>query len=396
MRERSDIGPWGGRAILHVDMDAFFAAIEQLDRPEWRGRPVVVGHRGGRGVVSAASYEARHYGVHSAMPSARAVALLPDDAVWASPRFDRYREISARVRSVLGSVTPHVEQTSIDEAYLDVTPSTARPEDPVAAAGHIQRDVDALGLSCSIGVATSKTLAKIASDRDKPHGLTIVRPGDEAAFLAPLPVGAMPGIGSVTARRLAEHGLTTLGELARLDDASACDLLGSWGPDLVSRARGVDPSPVRAGSPAKSVSRESTFGTDVRTEAEVRTALRGLSASLSARLRGKGLAGRTLTVKLRYSDFTTRTVSRTVARPLSGEDALFDAACQALHSVWTPGTGLRLLGVGVSNLERSAEQLGLFADADPCDDRLGASLERIRERFGPHAVDVGFAHEEEG
>lgn len=382
---------WSGRAILHVDMDAFFASVEQLDHPEWRGKPLVVGGSPeGRGVISAASYEARRYGVRSAMSAARAKALLPPGAVWVRGSHERYREMSRRIRKVFETFTPHVEQASIDEAYLDVSPSPGRPDDPALIAADIQAEVDALGLSCSVGVASTKTVAKIASDRDKPHGLTIVRPGEESAFLAPLPLRDMPGIGSVSAGRLAAHGIRTLGDVARLDQATATALLGSWGPGLVARARGEDASPVRAGAPAKSVSRETTFATDIRTDAEITRAVRELSASVAGRLARKGLSGRTVTVKLRYSDFTTRTVSRTVSRPVHREDELFGLAAEALRSAWTPGTGLRLLGVGVSNLERRAEQLDLFAEpGDGRDDRLAASIERIRERFGPHAVDMG-------
>ncbi|MDZ4180682.1 MAG: DNA polymerase IV, partial [Coriobacteriia bacterium] len=177
---------WTGRAILHVDMDAFFASVEQLDHPEWRGRPVIVGGSPeGRGVVSAASYEARVFGIHSAMPSAQAARLCPH-AVWARGNFDRYHELSRQVCEILASVSPRVQQVSIDEAYVDATPSDRRPNDPVELARSIQQQVDALGLSCSIGVAASKTVAKIASDHQKPHGITVVLPGAEAAFLAPL------------------------------------------------------------------------------------------------------------------------------------------------------------------------------------------------------------------
>lgn len=381
---------WNDRAILHVDMDAFFAAVEQLDHPEWRGLPVVVGGSPqGRGVISAASYEARRYGVRSATPSATAQRLLPPEAVWAPGRFDRYREVSAMVLEVFLAQTPHVEQTSIDEAYLDVTPTAGRPDDPVSVARRIQATVDDIGLSCSVGVASSKTVAKIASDRDKPHGLTVVRPGSEASFLAPLPVGLMPGIGGVSARRLVDHGVTTLGELAALDDTVARDLLGSWGPDLTSRARGVDSSAVRPSSRVRSVSRERTFPHDVRSESEVGVALKDICGQVSSRLRRKGMAGRTVTVKLRYSDFTTRTVSRTLPAATDDSAEFGPVAASLLRSVWVPGTGLRLLGVGLSNLERPAEQLGLFARDGSGRDGLSESLERIRERFGEHAVDVG-------
>ncbi|TLM79490.1 MAG: DNA polymerase IV [Actinobacteria bacterium] len=387
-------GLWKGRAVLHVDMDAFFASVEQLDHPEWRGRAVVVGGSPqGRGVIAAASYEARAYGVHSAMSAARAARLLPADAVWARGNFERYAQVSAAIRALFEAETPHVRMASVDEAYLDVTPSEARPEHPVAVARRLIDAVDAMGLSCSVGVATSATVAKIASDRDKPHGLTVVPPGTEAEFLAPLAVGLMPGVGAVSQERLVSHGVLTLGDLAALDDATARDLVGSGGPDLVRRARGVDPTPVRPREAAKSVSREHTFATDLREEGEVLAELTRLTDEVCARMRRKGVAGRTVTVKLRYSDFTTRVASRTVATATDSPEAVLAAARETLRSAWTPGTGLRLLGVGVSHLVDPAEQLDLFGEADAerrgRDERLGSSLEAIRERFGDGAVGVG-------
>lgn len=383
---------WLGRAVLHVDMDAFFASIEQLDHPEWRGRPVVVGGSPeGRGVIAAASYEARRYGVRSAMPAAQAAKRLPPDAVWAPGRYERYSEMSHAVRVLFRAETPRVEMASVDEGYLDVTPTDAWPEHPVTVARRIQAEVDAMGLSCSVGVATSKTVAKIASDHDKPHGLTVVAPGAEEGFLAPLPVGLMPGVGRVAEERLLSHGVRTLGEAARLDDATARDLLGSWGPELVRRARGIDASPVRPGGSAKSVAREHTFPSDVRSESRVVRELRDLCDQVAVRLGRKGVAGRTVTVKLRYADFTTKAVSRTMRSATASADEFFPLAREALRTAWTPGTGLRLLGVGLSNLEDPAEQLDIFnaPHGGERDERLARSLERIRERFGEDAVDVG-------
>jgi DNA polymerase-4 len=207
---------------------------------------VIVGHPGERGVVAAASYEARKSGVRSAMPSLRAKRQAPH-AIWAPPRFERYSELSHRVRDIFRSMTPKVQMASIDEAYLDVTPASAASEDPVGIARRIQHEVDALGLSCSVGVATTKTVAKVASDHDKPHGLTVVRPGQEAAFLAPLPVRALPGIGPSSASHLARLGIRTLGEIAALDDVTAKQALGEHGPELVRRARGEDAGQVGSG-----------------------------------------------------------------------------------------------------------------------------------------------------
>jgi DNA polymerase-4 len=383
---------WCGRAILHVDMDAFFASVEQLDHPDWRGMPVIVGGSAeGRGVVSAASYEARAFGVRSAMPSAQARRLCPG-AIWARGRFGRYRELSQQVMEILRSISPKVQQVSIDEAYLDVTPTQHSPLEPPAVAREIQRRVDDLGLSCSVGVATSKTVAKIASDQDKPHGITIVRPGDEAAFLAPLPVTAVPGVGAATATRLRDAGIRTLGELALLDDLSAGQLLGSAGPDLTQRARGIDERAVHDAEGVKSISHEHTFATDIRQRKDVERELRELVDRVAARMRRKQLAARTLTIKLRYADFTTSTASRTLDSATDLESEMAPVAAQLLHSAWTPGTGLRLIGFGVSGFAEPVRQLELLRGNDedrPQRRALAESLDRIRQKFGEDAISLG-------
>lgn len=392
-----DIGcpTWPARAVLHVDMDAFFAAVEQLDHPEWRGLPVIVGGAADRrGVVAAASYEARRYGVRSAMPSAQAQRLCPD-AVWAPARFERYRELSARILDIFEDLTPAVEQVSIDEAFLDVTPSAHRPVDPADVAARIQRRVDALGLSCSVGVATCKTVAKIASDRHKPHGITVVEPGEEARFLSPLPVDALPGIGSATATALRAAGIRTLGDLATLDTASATALMGSAGPVSVQRAAGVDERPVAPSHDVKSVSNEHTFSSDVRERDEVEAALRRLVEKVSERLRRRGLRGRTLTVKLRYADLTTKTVRQTLPGAVDLADELLPPALELIRRAWTPGAGLRLLGFGVSGFGVSSTQLDLFAaeTSDSSKSRaLVESMDAVRARFGDDAIVRGIPH----
>lgn len=388
---------WPARAVLHVDMDAFFAAVEQLDHPEWRGLPVIVGGAADRrGVVAAASYEARRFGVHSAMPSAQAQRLCPG-AVWAPPRFERYRELSRQILAVFDELTPAVEQISIDEAFLDVTPSAHRPVDPVDVATGIQRRVDGLGLSCSVGVATCKTVAKIASDHDKPHGITIVRPGQEATFLAPLPVDALPGIGTATAAALRAAGIRTLGDLAILDPASATELMGSTGPVSVQRAAGIDDRPVAPSHDVKSVSNEHTFSSDVRGRDEVEAALRRLVEKVSVRLREKGLQGRTVTVKLRYADFTTKTVRKTLPVAMDLADELLPHALELIREVWTPGAGLRLLGFGVSGFGVPSTQLDLFAGEGASTSKRRAlveSMDAVRARFGDDAIMRGAPHVE--
>lgn len=394
-----DIGcpTWPARAVLHVDMDAFFAAVEQLDHPEWRGLPVIVGGSADRrGVVAAASYEARRFGVRSAMPSAQAQRLCPN-AVWAPARFDRYRELSGCILAIFEEITPAVEQISIDEAFLDVTPSANRPQHPAEAAAVIQGRVDELGLSCSVGVATCKTVAKIASDHDKPHGITIVRPGEEAAFLAPLPVGTLPGIGNATATALRSAGIRTLGDLAKLDPSSASVLMGSTGPLSVARAAGLDQRPVAPSRDVKSVSNEHTFSTDVREREEVEAALRRLVEKVSVRLRRKGLQGRTVTVKLRYADFTTKTVRQTFPGAMDLADELLPAALDLIRGAWTPGAGLRLLGFGVSGFGVPSTQLDLFGDevTDTSKSRaLVESVDAVRARFGDSAILRGVPHVE--
>ncbi|HEY3318234.1 MAG TPA: DNA polymerase IV [Coriobacteriia bacterium] len=390
MGESSD--RWSGRAILHVDMDAFFASVEQLDHPEWRGKAVIVGHPGERGVVSAASYEARVFGVHSAMPSARAKRLAPE-AVWTPPRFERYGEFSRRVRAIFGSVTPYVQTASIDEAYLDVTPASDSSPDPVELARRIQAEVDALGLSCSIGVAASKTVAKIASDHDKPHGLTVVHPGEEPAFLGPLPVRALPGVGPATAQRLQHLGIRTLGELAALDAVTAVQVFGDYGHTLVLRAAGVDTSDVREERERKSLSKEHTFARDISSREEVEAALRRLAEQVGERLRAKALAGRTVSVKLRFGDFTTKTLRRTLPVATDLESVFLPVAMELLRHSWSPGIGLRLLGLGVSGFDEPAEQLDLFGSEKATETlrrrALAEGVDAVRRRFGDGALRMG-------
>lgn len=398
---------WSAGAILHVDLDAFFAAVEQLDHPEWRGRAVIVGGSpDGRGVVSTASYEARRYGIHSAMSAARAARLAPADAVWATPRFDRYKELADAVMGILRDYTPHVQQVSVDEAYLDITPGIHANTDPVEIAEEIRDRVRELGITCSGGLSRSKTVAKIASDFDKPDGLTVVMPGEERAFLAPLPIRAMGGIGPKTAARLNGFGIHTLGELAALDATSAHQLLGSHGGSLVARARGEATGSVHTREPVKSVSNERTFAADVREPREIDSALLSLAERVASRLRRKGLAGRTVHIKIRFADFTTRTAQRTLSSATDEEAVIAPLARELVRSLWSPGVGVRLLGIGVTGLDEIAEQLDLFgsdagsvttsardaarSETDPeRARRLARSLDQVRERFGEAAVRRG-------
>lgn len=384
-----------------LDLDAFFASVEQLDHPEWRGRPVIVGGSADRrGVVSTASYEARRFGVHSAMPSATARRLCPD-AIWTQGRFDRYREMSARVMGILGEETPLVEQVSIDEAFFDVTPGRFSRESPVAICRRVQMRVAELGVTCSIGLGANKTVAKIASEREKPRGLTVVPPGTERAFLAPLPVGAMSGVGPATEGRLRRMGIRTLGELSRADARALEREFGVLGPRMAVRASGRERSRVaEAAAPddVKSVSNERTFSSDLTDREEIEAAILHVAAVVGRRLRRKGLKGRTVTLKLKYDVGHGHTAQRSFPAPTDDERVFGRAAAALLDEVWAQGMPARLVGVGVSGFDgsRAERQLSLFDEpgegaAGVARDlsALGRVTDAVRDRFGDSAVGYG-------
>ena len=392
--------PWRSRAILLVDLDAFFASVEQLDHPGWRGRPVIVGGDAGkRGVVSTCSYEARAFGVRSAMPSSTAARLCPD-AIWTEGHYDRYREMSNEVMAVLWDETPRVQQVSIDEAFMDVTPTEVNRDHPVTVARRIQRRVEALGITCSIGVGTTKAVAKLASDMDKPRGLTVVLPGSEANFLDPQPLRALSGIGPAAERVLKEHGISTLGELARADDAAVTAWLGKAGSVMLDRVRSVEDDPIEPDSKVKSVSNEVSFATDLTQRSDIAAAMRTMAAKTGRRLRRKGLKGRTLALKVRYGDLSVRSVQRPIGMP-SDDEFLFEAMLdEMLDELWQPGVSLRLVGVAVTGFEDeagSAEQLSLFDTADERKGIIGEERRRgimtatdmVKERFGESALRYG-------
>lgn len=394
---RRDLLAWGGPAVGLLDLDAFFASVEQLDHPEWRGKPLIVGGSADRrGVVSTASYEARRYGVHSAMPAATARRLCPD-AIWTQGHYDRYREVSTQVMSILVDETPLVEQVSIDEAFFDVTPGRYSHESPVDICRRIQRRVGELGVTCSIGIGSNKTVAKIASEREKPRGLTVVMPGTEGSFLAPLPVGAMSGIGPATEKRLHDLGIRTLGELARANPDTLEREFGVSGPRMVVRAAGRERSRVlEAAAPdsVKSVSNERTFARDLTKGDEVEAAVLLVSEVVARRLRKKGLKGRTVTLKLKFDVSHARTAQRALSRASDDARAIGNLAVSLLREVWHEGVPVRLVGVGVSGFEEEPAQLSLFGEAE--DDgavRGGEALARVtdalRERYGDEALSYG-------
>jgi DNA polymerase IV len=382
------------RSIIHLDLDAFYASVEQLRRPELRGRPVIVGGAPSadgsaqlhRGVVSAASYEARVFGVHSAMPLGMAVRLCPQ-AVIVPVDFRAYRAASTTVFDICRDYTPVIEPLSLDEAFLEVSGSTRR----FGSAQHIaeairDRILEATGLHASFGVATCKTVAKIASDLRKPRGFVVVAPGDEAAFLAPLPLRRLPGLGPAAERALGGLGITTLGQLAALPLDTVQRRVGrASGTSLWERAQGIDTAPVSVPGAPKSVSREETFARDVAQRSALHLRIAELSSDVGARLRTGGWTARTVTLKLRYSDFTTITRQETLASATATDTTVRDAAVALLDTAWS-GDAVRLLGVGVTGLE-DAPQLDLFAQ--PANDRIDRTLDSLRERFGQGAIRRG-------
>lgn len=394
-------GAWAGPAIGLMDLDAFFASVEQLDHPAWRGKPVIVGGLPEeRGVVSTASYEARPFGVRSAMPSAQAKRLCPH-AIWTRGHFDRYREMSARVMSIIADETPFIDQVSIDEAFFDVTPGRFAAESPIAIVERIARRVSELGITCSIGLGSNKTVAKIASERDKPRGLTVVPPGTEAAFLAPLPVRAMSGIGKAAEAALHKAGIRTLGALADAPLERLKPIFGTNAALVRDRAAGREISPVRAlddPDDVKSVSNERTFAHDLTAREDVYAALSLLGESVGRRLRRRGIAGRTVTVKVRYSYGNGHTAQRTLPHPTDDENLFVATAKELVDTLWQPGTPVRLLGIGVSDFRRDeGVQTDLFCEVDErgavASDRrdLSVAMDRVRERFGSSAVSFGRA-----
>jgi len=374
------------RTILHVDLDAFFAAVEQRDHPEWRGKPLVVGIGGAndRGVVSAASYEARVFGVHSAMPIRTAKRLCPD-CLFVPVRGAAYQAASREVMSILRRFTPLVEPISIDEAFLDVTGSRQLFGDGESIARRIKATVrDELSLTASVGVATTKLVAKIASDLRKPDGLVVVEPGSEATFLAPLPISRLWGVGPSTATALRDFSVATIGDLAAVDRGALARRFGKHGASLVDRAHGVDPDPVDDPDAAKSVSHEHTFDEDTSDPEVLERTLLAMAEGVSGRLRHAGLKAATVTVKIRDSGFTTITRQRTLPEPTDMTEPIWQTALD-LARPEIRGKRIRLLGVGTSAFGER-EQLGLFGAED---DRLRRAIEaadELRERFGTRAV----------
>jgi DNA polymerase-4 len=387
-----------GPSILHVDMDAFFVSVELLDQPELRGRPVVVGGSGDRGVVAAASYEARAHGVYSAMPAGQARRLCPH-AVFLKGRHWRYSEVSAQVMAIFRDVTPLVEPLSLDEAFLDVSGARRLLGDgPTIAASIRGRVLDELGLTCSVGVAGTKFVAKLASEEAKPtasptgpifgSGVFVVEPADTLAFLRPLPVESLWGVGPATLAKLHRLGIMTIADLADLPEENLIAALGrSHGRHLHSLANGIDERDVVPDRGIKSIGHEETFGRDIRSRAVLDDELAKFADAVASRLRAQEVVGRTVQIKVRFGDFTTITRSATLDVAIDDAPAML-AVARALLDQVDPAPGVRLLGLSMSGLGADEGRQLTLDDALGAPDWQGASrtIDEIRSRFGDTAI----------
>lgn len=375
------------RSILHVDMDAFFASVEQRDHPELRGKPVLVGGTGPRGVVAAASYEARVFGCRSAMPSAVARRLCPH-AVFVKGSFAQYKEDSAKVFAILGDYSPLVQPVSIDEAFVDVTGSLGLFGSPEAIATQIRERVRAeLRLTCSVGVAPNKFLAKLASDLNKPDGMAVITEGTIRAVLDPLPVSRLWGVGPAAEKSLHRLGVRTIRDLYNLPAGVLRSRFDDFGDHLWRLARGLDDRPVHTDREAKSISHEHTFAQDLGDADAVRAVLADEAEQVARRLRKHARFARTVTIKVRFGDFETVTRSATLGAATDRTDTI-TAAARSLFDQWARAfRPVRLIGVGVSNLTESAGQSGLFDTGDADRKRaVDKAADEIAARFGKRSV----------
>ena len=383
------------RAILHLDLDAFFCAVEELHTPELRGKAFAVGGRPEeRGVVASCSYAARAQGVHSAMPMSQALRLCPGLIVVSHSR-GQYSEMSHKVMERLHNLSPLVEQISIDEAFVDIS-DMREPAAQIAA--KLQKQIlDELGLPCSVGVASNKLVAKIATETGKktargpryPYALTVVPGGTEAEFLAPLPVAMLWGVGPKTEKRLAELGIRSIGQLAALGEPALAALFGENGRELARHALGQDDRPVVTERATKSISQEITFARDVRDDKLLEDTLKELAAQVGKNLRHEHLAGATVKLKLRWPDFTTLTRQTTLPIATDLEDVIYQTARDLLNKVREKGQAVRLIGVGVSNLGPPARQMELWGQESEKAHKLREVLDVLQDKFGEKMVKKG-------
>jgi DNA polymerase-4 len=383
------------RTIFHVDMDAFFVSVEELFDPSLKGKAVVVGgQRDERGVVSAASYAARKFGVHSAMPLRTAAKLCPQ-AIFVNGHPERYRECSEKVYKVLDTFSPRVEMASIDEAYLDMT-GTERLHGPPLKAAHTlhQRMKSETGLNCSVGMGASRLIAKVSSAQAKPNGVLWIVPGEEAKFLAPLDVREIPGVGKVMESHLHALGIRKVGDLARLEESELRERFGKWGLALAGKARGEDAggwfdTEVGADTDAKSISHEHTYNDDTADSAQLESTLMRLSEMVGRRLRESKFHARTLQLKLRYKDFTTITRAHTLPSPTQLDTEIFEQIRAIFRKNWKKGMKVRLLGVQASSFSSQPDQINLLDGnrQQRWKDALAAA-DRLRDKFGESSVSL--------
>jgi DNA polymerase IV len=384
------------RTIFHVDMDAFFVSVEELFDPSLKGKPVVVGgQRDERGVVSAASYAARQFGVHSAMPLRTAAKLCPQ-AIFVNGHPDRYRDCSEKVFGVLNSFSPKVEMASIDEAYLDMTGTERLHGPPLRAAHALHNKVkEETQLNCSIGIGASRLIAKVGSAKAKPNGVMWVVPGQEAKFLAPLDVRDIPGVGKVMEQNLHAMGIRQVGDLGQLEEAVLEERFGKWGLALAGKARGEDAggwfdSDVGEDSDPKSISHEHTFNEDTNRSEQLEATLMRLSEMVGRRLREHQLHARTIQLKLRYKDFTTITRAHSLAAPTQLDTEIFEQIRVLFRKNWKPGAEVRLLGVHVSSFEDGTGQINLLeGDRQQRWKHALAAADKLRDKFGEASVGLG-------
>jgi len=379
------------RRILHLDMDAFFAAVEQLDFPQYRGKPVIVGadpkSGAGRGVVATASYEARKYGVHSALPISLAYQRCPH-AIYLRGRYERYSEISRQLISTLNEFTPVIEKISIDEAFLDITKSLALFGSAEKIGHQIKKRIyDDLGLVASIGIAPNKFLAKVASDLEKPDGFVVVKEGEEKEFLKSLPISRLWGVGKKTEAALKQMDIETIGQIAHMPEQDLSRRFGKWGSALWRLANGIDHRSVKPWETQKSISQETTFDEDTGDEGAVHKTLLGLAESLSRLMRKSKLKGRTVTLKIRLEDFSTFTRSKTLSDFVDSTQILKGVAIGLYKKFNKKNMKVRLLGIGVSQLNSvSGEQLSLFDQEAPLDAKMTKLLDSLQDKYGEGAV----------
>jgi DNA polymerase-4 len=375
------------RTILHVDMDAFYASVEERDRPELKGKPLIVGGMAGRGVVAAASYAVRRFGVRSAMPMSEARRLCPE-AICVAPRMRRYQEVSAQVFAIFHEFTPLVEGLSLDEAFLDVTGSERLFGEAAVIGAAVRRRIRAVTeLSASVGIAPNKSLAKIASDLNKPDGLFCIGPHNLHEVLDRLPVERLFGVGAKSLPAVLASGLVTFGDVARAGDEQLWRAFGKHGKAMQARAAGLDERPVVPGREEKSISAEETFDEDIRDARVLERRLTALADRTAGRLRAAGLSAGRVTVKIRRADFSTYT-RQCVLEPPTQDTAAVCAGARRLLSTWLAGhrnVALRLLGVGAGELS-AVRQPDLFAEGSGRDSRLDSAIDGIRDRFGSRVL----------